>query len=82
MFPISGKARGPSEKEEFTEVDWGDFYDVVVGSWGIAPSEFWDMCPDEIWRLHELKRPRDPETDYAGSLRDSDVQHLYGLLNV
>jgi len=38
------------------------------------------MSPAEWWRLYEMKRPRDPETDYAGRLTHRDVEELYGLL--
>ena len=38
------------------------------------------MSPEEWWRLYEMKRPRDPETDYAGRLRQSDVEELYQML--
>ena len=50
---------------------------MAVCLWGIAPSEFWQMTPGEWWRMYEAKRPRDPNTDYAGSLRQEDVEALY-----
>ena len=39
------------------------------------------MTPHEFHLLYELNRPRDPERDYAGSLKDAEVAELYGLLN-
>ena len=38
------------------------------------------MSPEEWWRMYEMRRPRDPETDYAGRLRQSDVEELYQML--
>lgn len=34
------------------------------------------MTPQEWWRIYEVKRPRDPSTDYAGSLSADDVARL------
>lgn len=34
------------------------------------------MTPEEFWRIHEVKRPRDPEIDYAGSLSDDTLEQL------
>jgi len=55
-------------------------YDLAVGAWGIQPSEFWSMTPAEWWRLFDIKRERDPQTDYAGSLTDNACEELYELL--
>ena len=57
-------------------MDWGDFYDIAVAGWGFAPSEFWQMTPEEFWRIYEVKRPRDPEIDYAGGLNDDTLEQL------
>lgn len=61
------------------DVDWGVFYTLAV-SWGIQPSEFWQMSPDEWWLIYETKRPRDPELDYAGSLDDNTISDLLTML--
>jgi len=53
---------------------------VAVVGWGMAPSEFWGLTPAEFWIIHERKRPRDPKKDYAGSLTESDVKRLEGML--
>ena len=50
---------------------------MAVCVWGISPSDFWEMSPAEWWRIYEVKRPRDPERDYAGTLRQQDVEALY-----
>ena len=34
------------------------------------------MTPAEWWRIHEQKRPRDPEIDYAGGLTDESLAKL------
>lgn len=34
------------------------------------------MTPAEFWRIYECKRPRDPETDYAGTLNDEIIDNL------
>jgi len=39
------------------------------------------MTPAEFWLIHEAKRPRDPEQDYAGTLRDDDVSDLWAMMN-
>lgn len=31
------------------------FYKCAVGVWGVAPSEFWQMTPQEWWWLHAVK---------------------------
>lgn len=38
------------------------------------------MTPAEWWRIHERKRPRDPDTDLAGSLRTEDVTRMRELM--
>lgn len=38
------------------------------------------MTPAEFYLIYETKRPRDPETDYAGRLSDDDCAELYSLL--
>ncbi len=58
-------------------MDWGELYDVAVSVWGLAPSEFWAMTPGEFWRIYECKRPRDPESDYAGGLNDDTLDALW-----
>ncbi len=80
MLPSKGKSRGPSEVAAYSEVNWGRFYEYAVVAWNIQPSEFWQMCPEEWWLIYESRRPRDPESDFAGSLRESDVEELYNLL--
>lgn len=54
---------------------------MIVGDFGIQPSEFWNMSPDEAHHLYDMKRPRDPENDYAGKLTQEDVERLYNLLD-
>jgi len=34
------------------------------------------MTPEEFWRIYEVKRPRDPEIDYAGGLTDDALEQL------
>jgi len=38
------------------------------------------MSPAEWWLIYESKRPRDKETDYAGSLTDMDCADLAEML--
>lgn len=38
------------------------------------------MTPEEWWRIYEIRRPRDPDSDYAGELREADCRELYALL--
>jgi len=49
--------------------------------WGVSIGDFWGMTPAEWWRIYEMKKPRDPENDFAGNLRHSDVEELYDLLD-
>lgn len=62
-----------------TDVDWGQFY-VLALSWGLQPSEFWQMSPTEWWLVYEAKRPRDVELDYAGTLTEEAALELYDML--
>lgn len=39
------------------------------------------MTPHEFYLIWEARRPRDPETDYAGSLTDKACAELYELLD-
>jgi len=39
------------------------------------------MTPTEFWRLHEMKRPKDPAVDYAGGLTQEDVEAMWEMLN-
>jgi hypothetical protein len=71
---VTGKG-GPLE-----DVDWGNFYAAAI-SWGIAPSEFWQMCPEEWWLIYETKRPRDKANDFAGALTEDDCAELMEFLN-
>jgi len=34
------------------------------------------MTPEEFWLIYEAKRPRNPETDYAGGLTDDVLDEL------
>lgn len=43
----------------------------------MSPSDFWNLTPHEWWRIYELKRERDPENDYAGNLRECDLEEMY-----
>lgn len=55
-------------------------YQMGVGAFGIQPSEFWDMSPEEFWWVFEFKRPRNPDTDFAGALTRTDVADLYDYM--
>lgn len=39
------------------------------------------MTPQEFYLLYDLKRPRDPSIDYAGTLTERDCEELYALLD-
>lgn len=39
------------------------------------------MSPTEFYMIYEMKRPRDPATDYAGRLTQEVVEELYNLLD-
>jgi hypothetical protein len=62
------------------DVDWGSFYATAI-SWGIAPSEFWEMSPEEWWLIYEMKRPPDKANELAGGLTEDDCAELMGFLN-
>jgi hypothetical protein len=38
------------------------------------------MSPAEWWLIYDMKRPRDKELDYAGTLTESDCEELAALL--
>src|SRR5699024_3496878 len=79
-----GKSKGKGQHGEVAshhgDVDWGVFYDIAVCSWGMAPSEFWKLSPQEWWRIYEIKRPREPSRDLAGSLTTEDVERMKKLM--
>lgn len=54
---------------------------MAVGAWGLSPSDFYELTPEEWWRIYEMKRPREKHADYAGQLTDSDCEALYELIN-
>jgi len=43
----------------------------------MAPSEFWRCNLHEWWRIYDVKRPRDPAKDFAGRMRETDVERMY-----
>lgn len=49
---------------------------LAARGWGIQPGEFWDMTLGEFMAEYEMRRPRDPQNDYAGSLTRADVNEL------
>lgn len=46
-------------------------YDLVVGHWQIAPSEYWQMTPAAIQVLIESKRPKT-----VGGIHEDDLEML------
>ena len=57
------------------QIDWTLLY-LHANSWGIAPSEFWQMTMPEWFALHEFNRQHQPG-DYAGKLTKADVDDLW-----
>ena len=53
------------------EYPWGSFYQALVGEWGIAPSEYWNMTPSEVSLILEAKRPK-----HVGGLHEDDFYEL------
>lgn len=45
--------------------------------WGIQPSEFWRMTPDEWWLVYDAKIG---EPKY-GSMTESEVEELYEIVS-
>ncbi len=50
-----------------------------MGIYNIAYSDFWDMSPEELFRMNEELRPRDMATDYAGTLTNADLDELQAM---
>lgn len=72
-------------KKSLKEIGWLEIvktaYQLAVGSWGIQPSEFWQMdCAEWFW-IYDTKRPKDKQNDYAGRLTEDDCADLYSLLH-
>lgn len=59
---------------------WGDLFQIAVGQWGMAPSEFYALSPQEFWLLHEIKTPVDPKSQYAGGMSEDECDELYAML--
>ena len=53
---------------------------IAARSYGIQPSEFWEMTLGEFLAELEWRRPSQPG-DYAGSLTQADVERLTELVN-
>lgn len=51
-----------------------------MAQWGIQPDSFWSMDVQEWWWIYDVKRPRDPALDNAGSLDADTVKELYDWL--
>jgi hypothetical protein len=51
----------------------------MVRSWGLPPSEFWQMTIAEILLEFESRRDR-TEGDYAGKLTQADVEELAEMM--
>lgn len=49
-------------------------------TWGIQPSEFWDMTIGEWWAEYELHSPNGDEK-FAGKLTRQDVDELLTWTN-
>lgn len=60
--------------DELSEIDWDDLY-LSARSWGVQPSEFWEMSFPEWFCEAEARRDRQ-RGDYAGTLTRSDVDEL------
>lgn len=53
---------------------------LIARDWGLAPSEFWDMTISEWFAEFEHRRPRQ-DGEYAGNLRQGDVDRLSALID-
>lgn len=52
---------------------------MAVGQWGIQPSEFWDMSPQEWWWIFDARRTDKP---VAGcNLTEDELAELYELIS-
>ena len=51
-----------------------------MGLWGYASPHFWEMHPQEVWRIYDTRRPHDPSIDYAGGLTHERCEELYKKL--
>jgi hypothetical protein len=45
-------------------------------SWGIQPSEFWNMTIPEWWAEYDLNTKAAPSDKFAGKLTQGDVDDL------
>ena len=49
---------------------------LAVRSWGIAPQDFYGMTLGQILAEADMRRPRDPSRDLAGSLTRSEERRV------
>lgn len=54
---------------------------VAARTWGMQPSEFWDLTLWEWLTEAEFRRPK-AAGDYAGNLTRADVDHLSAVANM
>ena len=44
-------------KKILNDIEWRQYYKVVVGAWGISPADFWKMSLSEFYLILEAKAP-------------------------
>jgi len=68
---LSIKKKHHGSVEQIDSYPWDDLYQLVVGEYGIPPSEYWKMTPSEIGIIVESKRPKT-----VGKVSEDDYDHL------
>ncbi|WP_353844495.1 MULTISPECIES: hypothetical protein [Prosthecochloris] len=56
-------------------------YDIAVDDLGIQPSEFWQMCPQEFWRLYDKRIEKNRMLENPGRLTEKERESLLETLD-
>tara|TARA_R110000765_G_scaffold140594_1_gene241154 strand:+ start:330 stop:512 length:183 start_codon:yes stop_codon:yes gene_type:complete len=49
---------------------------MAVGSWLMAPSEFWELSPTEFWIIYEAKLP----PKMYGKMSEAEAERLIKMM--
>lgn len=61
-------------------MSWDTLY-LIARSWGLTPSEFWDMTLPEWYLEYWDRSPRVQGQDYAGNLTRGDLDDIKEWMN-
>ncbi len=60
-----------AQKMSLNSFPWETLYSLMVGEFGVAPSEYWQMTPAEISIILESKRPK-----HINGIHEDDISDM------